>query len=74
MENDDISIRALLPIFIKSNINNYQQFWKAIKILNTSPMEFSCKTTSNSLKLVTSNSYRTAIRYLKEENVNFYMY
>jgi hypothetical protein len=76
MENDDISIRAPPPIFIKSNINNYQQFCEAIKSLSTLPMEFSCKTTSNSLKLVTSNSnsYRTVIRYLKEENVNFYIY
>jgi hypothetical protein len=66
MENDDISIRAPPPIFIKSNINNYLRFCEAIKNLNTSTMGFSYKTTSNSLKLVTStsNSYRTVIRYL----------
>jgi hypothetical protein len=76
MENNDISIRTPPPILIKSNINNYQQFCKAIKSLSTSPLEFLCETTSNSLKLVTSNStsYRTVIRYLKEENVNFYIY
>ncbi|KAF0755916.1 Uncharacterized protein FWK35_00024512 [Aphis craccivora] len=61
MENDDIVIKAPLPIFIKSIINNYQQFCEEIKNLHTPPMEFSCKTTSNSLKLVMSNpnSYRS---------------
>ncbi|KAL4126953.1 hypothetical protein QTP88_011151 [Uroleucon formosanum] len=76
MESDDIIIKAPPPIFIKSIINNYQQFCEAIKSLHTPPMEFSCKTTSNSLKLTTPNpnSYRTVIRYLKEKNVNFYTY
>jgi hypothetical protein len=76
MGNNDVCIRTPPPIFIKSDINNYQQFCEAINSLSTPPMEFSYKTTSNSLKLVTSNSnsYRTVIRYLKEENVNFYTY
>jgi len=65
MENDDIIIKAPPPIFIKSIINNYQQFCEEIKSLHTPPMEFSCKTTSNNLKLVMSNpnSCRTVIRY-----------
>jgi hypothetical protein len=57
---------------IKSNINNYQQF----KVFILQPWN-SYLTTSNFLKLVTSNlnSYRTVIRYLlKKENVNFYTY
>ncbi|KAL5234121.1 hypothetical protein ACI65C_001531 [Semiaphis heraclei] len=47
MENDDIIIKAPPSIFIKSIINNYQQFCEAIKSLHTPPMEFSCKTTQS---------------------------
>lgn len=37
MESNDIIIKALPPIFIKSIINNYQQFCETIKSLHTPP-------------------------------------
>lgn len=76
VENNDVNIKAPPPIFIKSIINNYQAFCEEINNLQTPPLEFSCKTTSNSLKLSTSNpnSYRTVIKYLKQKNVNFYTF
>jgi len=75
-DNDVINIKAPPPIFIKSIINNYQAFCEEISNLQAPPLEFSCKTTSNSLKLNTSNtdSYRTVIKYLKQKNVNFYKF
>jgi len=76
VDNDVINIKAPPPIFIKSIINNYQAFCEEISNLSALPLEFSCKTTSNSLKLNTSNpnSYRTVIKYLKQKNVNFYTF
>lgn len=76
VDNDVINIKAPPPIFIKSIINNYQAFCEEISNLLAPPLEFSCKTTSNSLKLNTSNpnSYRTVIKYLKQKNVNFYTF
>lgn len=58
VENDAVDndvIKAPPPIFIKSIINNYQAFCEEISNLLAPPLEFSCKTTSNSLKLNTSN-------------------
>lgn len=74
VDNDVINIKSPLLIFIKSIINNYQAFCEEISNLQTPPLEFSCKTTSNSLKLNTSNpnSYKMVIKYLKQKNVNFY--
>jgi len=76
VDNDVINIKAPPPIFIKSTINNYQAFCEEISNLQAPSLEFSCKTTSNSLKLNTSNpnSYRTVIKYLKQKNVNFYTF
>lgn len=75
-ENETVIVKIPPPIFIKSTINNYQSFCDQISSLQTPPLEFSCKTTTNSLKLNTSNSnsYRTVVKYLKEKNVSFYTY
>lgn len=76
VDNDVINIKAPPPVFIKSTINNYQAFCEEISNLQAPSLEFSCKTTVNSLKLNTSNpnSCRTVIKYLKQKNVNFYTF
>jgi len=58
MEKDDFIIKALPPIFIKSIINNHQQFCEEIKSLHTPRMEFSCK---KSAKL-----HQTALNLLRQ--------
>lgn len=76
IENENIIVKPPPPIFIKSNIKNYQIFCDQLRSLQTPPLDFSCKTTTNSLKLNTSNSnaYRMVIKYLKEKKVSFYTY
>lgn len=75
-ENENIIVKTPPPIFIKSIINNYQSFCHQISSLQTPLLEFSCKTTTYSLKLNSSNSnsYRTVIKYLKEKNVSLFTY
>lgn len=73
---EEIVTKLPPPIFIKTKIQNYQVFCEKIKNRIDTTDDFSCKTTSESLKLNTtsSNAYRAIITYLKESNAEFYTY
>jgi hypothetical protein len=64
------------PIFIKTKINDFSFFCTNIKNRIEPIVEFTCKSTTNALKLHTDtiSSFRSVIKYLKEYNVDFYTY
>jgi len=79
MENNEINEivpKLPPPIFIKSKIQNYQSFCAKIKSIIEPTDDFTCKSSTESLKLNTSspNAYRTIIRYLKESKAEFFTY
>jgi hypothetical protein len=79
MENNEINeIVSKLPppIFIKIKVQSYQVFCEKIKNIVEPTDDFTCKRSTESLKLNTtsSNEYRTIIRYLKESKVEFFTY
>ena len=63
------------PIFIKTNIVQFNLFCESIKQL-TQPDGFLCKSSANGLKLntYTTDSYRKTVKFLKEKKVNFHTY
>ncbi|KAF0693432.1 Uncharacterized protein FWK35_00037355, partial [Aphis craccivora] len=63
------------PIFIKTNIVQFNIFCESIKQL-TQPEGFLCKSSVNGLKLntYTTDSYRKTVKFLKEKKVNFHTY
>ncbi|KAL4120846.1 hypothetical protein QTP88_013462 [Uroleucon formosanum] len=79
MENNEINEivpKLPPPIFIKSRIQNDQVFCAKIKNMIEPADDFTCKSSTESLKLNTTspNAYRTIIRYLKESKVEFFTY
>lgn len=62
------------PIFIQTQLN-FNNFYLKIKQL-TGSSGFECKSSTKGLKLQTysSDSYRTVINYLKENNASFHSY
>jgi len=62
------------PIFIQAQLN-FNNFCIKIKEL-TDSTGFDCKSSTKDLKLQTysSDSYRTVVKYLKENNVSFHSY
>lgn len=62
------------PIFIQTQLN-YNNFCQKIKQL-TNNSTFECKSSSKSLKLQLNNSdsYRSVVKYLQENNVSFHSY
>jgi len=63
------------PIFIKTEIMQFNLFCKSIKQL-TQPDGFLCKSSVNGLKLntYTTDSYHKTEKFLKEKKVNFHTY
>jgi len=79
MENNEINEivpKSPPPIFIKTRIQNYQVFCTKIKNIIEPADDFTCKSSTESLKLNTNspNAYRAIIRYLKESKVEFFTY
>jgi len=60
------------PIFIKTNIVQFNIFCESIKQL-TQPEGFLCKSSVNGLKLntYTTDSYRKTVKFLKEKKSTF---
>lgn len=73
---EEIGTKLPPPIFIKTKIQNYQVFCEKIKNKIDTTDDFSCKTTSESLKLntISSNAYRSIVTFFKESNIEFYTY
>lgn len=65
---EEIVTKLPPPIFIKTKIQNYQVFCEKIKNKIDTTDDFSCKTTSESLKLntISSNAYRSIVTFFKE--------
>jgi len=64
------------PIFIKTQIQNYQHFCENIKNIIEPTDDFTCKSSTELLKINTtsSNAYRYIIKYLKESKAEFFTY
>lgn len=62
------------PIFIQAQLN-FNTFCLKLKEI-TNSMSFSCKTTTKGVKLQTfsTDSYRSVVKFLKNENVSFHSY
>ncbi|KAL4122499.1 hypothetical protein QTP88_014821 [Uroleucon formosanum] len=75
-EVNEIVSKLPPPIFIKTQIQNYQHFCEKIKNIIEPTDDFTCKSSTESLKINTtsSNAYRSIIKYLKESKVEFFTY
>lgn len=74
--NTDITDKKPPPIFIKTLIKNYLNFCNNIKKVIEPDSDFSCKSTTNALKLnlSTTNSFRAVTKFLKEKKFDYYTY
>jgi len=75
-EANEIVSKLPPPIFIKTKIQNYQQFCEKIKNILEPTDDFTCKSSTEATKINTtsSNAYRSIIKYLKNSNAEFYTY
>ncbi|KAL4125740.1 hypothetical protein QTP88_009980 [Uroleucon formosanum] len=76
INNDTNTIKISLPppIFIEANLNYNTLCLKLKELTDTS--SFVCKSTTKGVKIQTfsSDSYRSVIKFLKEEDVSFHSY
>lgn len=75
-EANEIISKLPPPIFIKTKVQNYQQFCEKIKNIIEPTDNFTCKSSTESIKINTtsSNAYRTIIKYLKDAKAKFFTY
>jgi hypothetical protein len=73
-ENNTNKINLLPPMFIQAQLN-YNTFCLKLQEI-TDSSSFACKTTTKGLKLQTfsPDSYRSVVKFLKNENVSFHSY
>lgn len=75
-EANEVVSKLPPPIFIKTKIQNYQQFCENIKNIIEPTDDFTCKSSTEAIKINTtsSNAYRSIIKYLKDANAEFFTY
>lgn len=75
-EANEIVSKLPPPIFIKTRIQNYRQFCEKIKNIKEPTDDFTCKSSTESIKINTTspNAYRSIIKYLKDAKAEFFTY
>jgi hypothetical protein len=73
IEETAITEKKLLLIFKKTKIKYFNLFCINIKQKIEPTTKFTCKSTLNTLKLITNTAtyFRAVIKYLKEKNIDF---
>ncbi|KAF0752106.1 Uncharacterized protein FWK35_00030350 [Aphis craccivora] len=69
-----LPIKPSPPVFVKSIMNFSELYIELLAIIGVD--NYICKSSANKLKILTPNpeSYRTLVRYLKEEKAEYHTY
>lgn len=75
-EANEIVSKLPPPIFIKTRVQNYRQFCEKIKNIIEPTDDFTCKSSTESIKINTTSpsAYRSIIKYLKDAKAEFFTY